>query len=74
MKVKNIRELTDEEIQARIEDEEQSLLRVRLNHAVSAVENPSEIREAKKNIARLKTILKERELSEEPTKEAESES
>lgn len=72
MKTKDIRELTDEEIKARIVDEEQSLLRIRLNHAVSAVESPSEIREARKAIARLKTILRERELEAEKSKEAES--
>ncbi|MCI4667917.1 MAG: 50S ribosomal protein L29 [Bacteroidia bacterium] len=72
MKIKDIRELTDEELKARIVDEEQSLLRVRLNHAVSAVERPSDIRDAKKMIARLKTILRERELEAETSKEAES--
>lgn len=72
MKNKDIRELTDEEIKARIVDEEQSLLRIRLNHAVSAVESPSEIRNARKMIARLKTILREREMEAEKSKETES--
>lgn len=72
MKNKDIRELTDEEIKARIVDEENSLLRIRLNHAVSAVESPSEIRDARKMIARLKTILREREMEAEKTKESES--
>ncbi|MEO0896071.1 MAG: 50S ribosomal protein L29 [Bacteroidota bacterium] len=72
MRPKDIRELNNEEIQARIVAEEESLLKVRLNHAISAVENPSEIREAKKTIARLKTILTERQKAESTTNEAES--
>lgn len=73
MRPKDIRELNDDEIRARIKDEQESLVKVRLNHAVSAVENPSEIREARKTIARLKTILKEREMAAETTNnEAES--
>lgn len=59
MKAKDIRELTIEEIEARIKDEQESLLRLRLNHAVSSVERPSDIKDARRNIARLKTILQE---------------
>jgi len=62
MKVSDIRELTTEEIVARISEESENLTRLRLNHAVSAVERPSDIRELKRTIARLKTILREREL------------
>jgi large subunit ribosomal protein L29 len=64
MKVKEIRELTTDEIRARIKDESDKLLRLRLNHAVSAIENPSEIRDMRRDIARMKTILRERELAE----------
>ncbi|MEL6628415.1 MAG: 50S ribosomal protein L29 [Bacteroidota bacterium] len=60
MKAKDIRELTTEEIEARITDEQETLLRLRLNHAVSSVERPSDIKDARRNIARLKTILHER--------------
>ncbi|TAE48003.1 MAG: 50S ribosomal protein L29 [Bacteroidetes bacterium] len=62
MKVKEIRELTTPEIVARITEDEDKLLRLRLNHAVSAIENPTQIRETRKLIARLNTILREREL------------
>ncbi|GAB4404719.1 MAG: 50S ribosomal protein L29 [Bacteroidia bacterium] len=60
MKSNEIRELSTAEIQARIKDERDALLRLRLNHAVSAIETPSDIRYARKTIARLKTILRER--------------
>ncbi|MDX2248629.1 MAG: 50S ribosomal protein L29 [Bacteroidia bacterium] len=64
MKAKEIRDLTTPELIARIKDEDDKLLRLRLNHAVSAIENPSEIRDTRKAIARLNTILRERQLAE----------
>ena len=64
MKAKEIRDLSQKEIEARLKEEQDLLLRLRLNHAVSAIENPSEIRESRRTIARLKTILKERQLAE----------
>ena len=64
MKAKEIRDLTTQEIIARIKDESEKLLRLRLNHAVSSIESPSDIRESKKTIARLKTILQERQMEE----------
>lgn len=64
MKAKEIRDLTTQEISARIKDESDKLLRLRLNHAVSSIESPSDIREARKAVARLKTILREREIAE----------
>ena len=64
MKAKEIRDLTTEEIVARLKEERDSLLKLRLNHAVSSIENPSEIRESRKTLARLNTILRERQLAE----------
>jgi large subunit ribosomal protein L29 len=60
MKSKDIRELNSEEILARINEEQEMLTRIRFNHAISAVENPLKIRKARKTVARLKTILNER--------------
>ncbi|RMG75566.1 MAG: 50S ribosomal protein L29 [Bacteroidetes bacterium] len=64
MKAKDIRDLTLEEVRARINSDNDRLLKLRLNHAVSAIENPSEIRAIRRDIARLKTILREREMAE----------
>ena len=64
MKAKEIRELTAEEVAARLAEEQDKLLKLRLNHAVSAIENPSEIRDARREVARLKTIIRERQLAE----------
>lgn len=64
MKVKDIRELTNEEIVARISEEEDHLLKMRLNNAISAIESPSKIRTARRTVARLKTVLTERQIQE----------
>lgn len=60
MKSKDIRDLNNEEILARINEEQEVLTKIRFNHAISAVENPLKIRKARKTVARLKTILNER--------------
>lgn len=64
MKVTEIKELTVKEIVERLQIEKENLVRLRLNHAVSPLENPQILKESKQNIARLKTILRERELNE----------
>ena len=62
MKVSDIRELTDAEIQERIREEQEMLQKMYFNHAITDIESPSKIRVAKRTIARLHTILREREL------------
>ena len=64
MKTSEIKELTTKEIVERIDNEKENLVRLRLNHAVSPLDNPLKLKEARKNIARLKTVLRQRELSE----------
>ena len=64
MKTSEIKELTTKEIVERVQTEQENLVRLRLNHAVSPLDNPMKIKEAKANIARLKTVLRERELNE----------
>jgi len=64
MKVSEIKEMTNNEIVERLQIEKEILVRLRLNHAVSPLENPNKLKEAKATIARLNTILRERELNE----------
>jgi large subunit ribosomal protein L29 len=64
MKTSEIKELTTKEIVEKIQVEKENLVRLRLNHAVSPLDNPLKIKESKRNIARLKTILHQRELSD----------
>lgn len=63
MKISDIRELTDAEINARITEEKDSLLRMQFNHSISEIENPSKIRLTKKTIARLYTVVRQREMA-----------
>lgn len=64
MKTSEIKELASKEIAERIQTEQESLVRLKLSHAVSPLENPMKIKVSKRNIARMKTILRNRELNE----------
>jgi len=64
MKSSEIRELNVKEIEERIENEQSMLIRLKMNHAVSPLDNPNKIGETRKNIARLKTELQSRLLAE----------
>ncbi|MFB6258930.1 MAG: 50S ribosomal protein L29 [Flavobacteriales bacterium] len=71
MRTSEIRELSDVDIQEKLENEEAELKKLRLDHAVSEVENPMQFRDRKRSIARLKTVLRERELGIERKKQEE---
>jgi large subunit ribosomal protein L29 len=60
MKIKDIRDLTDAELQARINEDKDMLQKLYFNHAVSPIENPAKIRTIKRDIAKMKTVLTER--------------
>jgi large subunit ribosomal protein L29 len=64
MKSSEIRELTIQEILERIDNERTSLVRMKLNHAITPLDNPNKIKETRGNIARLLTELRHRELHE----------
>lgn len=61
MKAAEIRELSDKEIIEKIKLEKEELVKMRMNHAISPLENPNKLKESKRTIARLKTILTERQ-------------
>jgi large subunit ribosomal protein L29 len=54
---KSLREMTETEIKARIEEDTLRLKKLEFAHAISPLENPMSIRELRKDIARLKTAL-----------------
>ena len=64
MKVKEIREMTTEEIMKRIVDTKQELFNLRFQQATGTLEKPSRIKELRHDVARCKTVLKERENAE----------
>lgn len=60
MKASELRELTIKELEERIENEQAFLVKQKLNHAVSPLDNPMKIGESRRNVARLKTILSQK--------------
>ena len=58
-----IRELSNEEILAKIDEYKAELFNLRFQQATGSLEKPSRIHELRKLVARMKTILRERELS-----------
>ena len=62
MEQKVIRELTTGEIVERLDEEKRQLIKLKLNHAVSPLENPNKIKAYRKTIARLETELHQRVL------------
>ena len=63
MKNSEIKELSTQELVERIETESANYKVMGLNHAISPLENPSQIKAARRDIARLKTVLRQRELN-----------
>ena len=63
MKIAEIKEMTAAELAERIQTEQANYNQMLLNHAVSPLENNSQIKIARRNIARLKTVLRQRELN-----------
>ena len=57
-----IRQLSNEEIMKKIEEYKEELFNLRFNAATGNLEKPSRIKEFRKLVARMKTILREREL------------
>ena len=62
----DIKELTTKELEEKIVDEKNLLIRQKLNHAVSPLDNPHKIRKTKKEIARLLTELRIRKINNNP--------
>jgi len=65
MKPGEMRELTTDEVTARIEQLQEELFRLRFRRATMELENPMLLRTIRRDIARLRTVLRERELTSE---------
>ena len=61
MKASNIRELNNVELAQKLADLKKELFNLRLSHATGQLNNPLALNNVKKDIARVKTVLKERE-------------
>ena len=63
MKIKEVRELSDKDLREKIENAVAALDQMKLNHQITPLENPSQIKSARRDIARMKTELRQRELN-----------
>ena len=61
MKAKEIRELSTEEIEQRIAEENKDLQQLSFQHAIAQIENPTLLRTKRREVARLKTILQQKQ-------------
>ena len=63
MKTSEIKELSTSDLLERIDTERTMLVRMKLNHAITPLDNPQKVKEVKLTIARLQTELRTRELN-----------
>ena len=62
MDLNKMREMTDVELNAELDKMKKELFNLRFQHVTGQLENPVRMREVKRNIARVKTIIREKEL------------
>ena len=62
MELKKMREMTEVELNAELDNMKKELFNLRFQHVTGQLENPVKMREVKRNIARVKTIIREKEL------------
>ena len=65
MKASEVRDMTTEELESKLKDLKAELFNLRFQHSINQLENPMRIQVVKKDIARVKTILRENELKDE---------
>ena len=63
MKANEVRKMSGEELQTKLQDLKKDLFNLRLQHATNQLDNPIRIAEVKKDIARVKTIIREQQLA-----------
>ncbi len=61
MKVEQIREMSTEDIREEISTQERALMEMRMGNAIGTLDNPLELRFKRRDVARMKTVLHERE-------------
>jgi len=64
MKTSELRELSLEELEHKLEDLTQEFFNLRFQHATDQLENPMRLRQTKKDVARVKTVLRERQIDD----------
>ena len=61
MKVTDIRELTVDDLRARVKDMDDQIFRLRIQKSMGQLEAPAKVREIRRDLARIKTIMREKE-------------
>jgi len=61
MKAMEIRELTVDDLRARVKDLDDQIFRLRIQKSMGQLEAPGKVREVRRDLARIKTILREKE-------------
>ena len=64
MKINKIREMSSPELEKELDELKSELFKLRFSLATNGLDNPRKIKEVKKDIDKIKTILRERELAE----------
>lgn len=59
----DLKELTLQELQDKLQEERSTLTKLRFNHTVSPIENPMQLRSKRKEVARILTELRKRQLA-----------
>jgi large subunit ribosomal protein L29 len=65
LRARELRDMTDDELQVKLEERRQELFNLRFQSATGALENPARLKLAKREIARILTVRSERELAQE---------
>jgi large subunit ribosomal protein L29 len=64
MKAKEVRKMTPEQLESKLADLKKDLFTLRMQHATNQLDNPIKISQVKKDIARVKTIIRENEIGQ----------
>ena len=64
MDIREIKELSASELEKAIKEQKEALFNLRFQHSINQLDNPMKIVETKKTIARLLSVLREKELAE----------
>lgn len=64
MKAKEVQELSSDELTSKLDSLKDELFKLRFQHATGQLENPARIRDVRRSIARVQTVLHERQLKQ----------
>jgi large subunit ribosomal protein L29 len=70
MKANEIRDMSSEERSRKLVEMQEAFFNLRFQHETGQLENPQKLKQAKRDIARIKTIIREMELNPNPTSES----